>query len=143
MTECKKLFIDTAPFIYFIEKDENNPEYFCKVKNFLSRCYESNVIFATSTITKEEYFVHPYRTNNLDLINAFNSLVAALNVLVVPIDEEIAEYAAKIRATYASFKAMDALQLSAAKILNCDTFLTNDKQLKQFASINCITVAEI
>lgn len=25
MTDYKKAFVDTAPFIYFIEKDENNP----------------------------------------------------------------------------------------------------------------------
>lgn len=27
MTDFKKVFIDTAPFIYFIEKDGNNPYY--------------------------------------------------------------------------------------------------------------------
>jgi len=25
MTDYKKAFVDTAPFIYFIEKDENTP----------------------------------------------------------------------------------------------------------------------
>jgi hypothetical protein len=34
MTGYKKIFIDTAPFIYFIEKNEKNPEYFEKVKSF-------------------------------------------------------------------------------------------------------------
>lgn len=28
MTDYKKAFVDTAPFIYFIEKDENNPQYY-------------------------------------------------------------------------------------------------------------------
>lgn len=27
MIDCKKVFVDTAPFIYYIEKDENNPLY--------------------------------------------------------------------------------------------------------------------
>ena len=35
MTDYKKVFVDTAPFIYFIEKDENNPQYYDKVKKFL------------------------------------------------------------------------------------------------------------
>lgn len=35
MIDLKKVFIDTAPFIYYIEKDEDNPQYFAKVKNFL------------------------------------------------------------------------------------------------------------
>ena len=28
MTDYKKAFVDTAPFIYFIEEDENNPQYY-------------------------------------------------------------------------------------------------------------------
>lgn len=35
MTDFKKAFIDTAPFIYFIEKDDSNPLYYEKVKSFL------------------------------------------------------------------------------------------------------------
>lgn len=27
MIDYKKIFIDTAPFIYFIEKNEDNPKY--------------------------------------------------------------------------------------------------------------------
>ena len=34
MTDFKKAFVDTAPFIYFIEKDINNPQYYEKVKCF-------------------------------------------------------------------------------------------------------------
>gem|GEM_PF-4794209 len=34
MTDFKKVFVDTAPFIYFIEKDGNNPHYYKKVRNF-------------------------------------------------------------------------------------------------------------
>ncbi len=36
MTDYKKAFVDTAPFIYFIEKNENNPQYYDKVKKFFS-----------------------------------------------------------------------------------------------------------
>lgn len=35
MIDYEKVFVDTAPFIYFIEKDCNNPQYFEKVKAFL------------------------------------------------------------------------------------------------------------
>ena len=47
-----------------------------------------------------------------------------------------------IRAEYGYFKAMDALQLASACIHGCDLFLTNDKQLKQFKEIPCVTVEE-
>lgn len=35
MIDFKKVFVDTAPFIYFIEKDDNNPQYYEKVKKIL------------------------------------------------------------------------------------------------------------
>lgn len=38
---------------------------------------------------------------------------------------------------------MDALQLSIASMSKCDLFLTNDKQLKQFREIECLTVGEL
>lgn len=38
---------------------------------------------------------------------------------------------------------MDALQLAVACQSKCDLFLTNDKQLKQFKEITCITVDEL
>lgn len=34
MIDYNKSFVDTAPFIYFIEKDSNNPQYYEKVKGF-------------------------------------------------------------------------------------------------------------
>lgn len=40
MTGYKKVFLDTAPFIYFIEKNEENPLYFDKVKKFLMESYD-------------------------------------------------------------------------------------------------------
>ncbi len=38
---------------------------------------------------------------------------------------------------------MDALQLATACIMGCDLFLTNDKQLRQFKEIKCVTVGEL
>lgn len=55
MTDCRKVFVDTAPFIYYIEKDENNPLYFEKVKKFFRECYDNGIEFVSSVITVEEY----------------------------------------------------------------------------------------
>ena len=55
---------------------------------------------------------------------------------------DIARRAAEIRAEYRDFKAMDALQLAAAVHADCDVFLTNDKQLRQFRELKCVTVEE-
>lgn len=51
MTECKRVSIDTAPFIYFLEQ---NAQYFEKAKDFFLQCFENGIEMITSTITIEE-----------------------------------------------------------------------------------------
>ena len=61
---------------------------------------------------------------------------------MIAISAKIAETAAKIQAEYHDFKAMGSLQLAVAAETGCDVFLTNDKQLKQYKGMNCITLEE-
>lgn len=143
MIEYKKVFIDTAPFIYYIEGNVGNPEYSGKAKNFFKSSYEDGIRLITSVITIEEYKVFPYRNGKQELIDLFERLISTLNIEITNIDKIIAEKAAQIRAEYKNFKAMDALQLAAACIAGCDLFLTNDKQLRQFTEMKCITVDEL
>ena len=143
MTDYKKAFVDTAPFIYFIEKDANNPQYYDKVKKCFMNGYENNKEFVTSVITMEEYFVFPYRNNNHSLIEMFNRFVATMNMEMKEINQEIAQKASQIRADYKNFKAMDAIQLSTACIMGCDLFLTNDKQLKQVTELSIIYLSDL
>ena len=143
MTDFKKVFIDTAPFIYFIESDDNNLQYHEKVKDFFRYGYDNDKEFVTSVITMEEYFVFPYRNREYSFIDMFNRLVVTTNMEIVEIDQEIAKKAAQIRAEHKGFKAMDALQLAVDCLSKCDLFLTNDKQLRQFKEIICVTVEEL
>ena len=66
----------------------------------------------------------------------------AADIRVRNIDREAAETAARIRAKYQNFKAFDSLQLACAVGGECDLFLTNDKQLRQFADVRCATVVD-
>ena len=143
MTDFKKVFIYTAPFIYFIEKNEDNPQYYNKVKKFFDDAYYNDVDFVSSVITVEEYLVFPYKIHSQEYVDLFEKLIKTLEMDVVIIDEKTAKKAAEIRAEYKSFKAMDALQLAVASLSDCDLFLTNDKQLRQFKEIKCITVEEL
>ena len=143
MTDYKKVFIDTAPFIYYIEGSVGNPEYSGKAKDFFRSSYESGIKMITSVVTVEEYKVFPYRTGQRKYIVFFERLMDVLDINIVNIDKAIAEKVAQIRAEYKAFKAMDALQLAVASITGCDLFLTNDKQLRQFREIRCVTLEEL
>lgn len=139
MTECKKVFIDTALFIYCLEQ---NPDYFEKARDFFLYCHTNDIAMVTSTITLEEYCVYPYSRNLPEYIENFEEFVTSLEINVIDIDKRIAKQAAQVRAEFKDFKSMDALQIGAAIVSKCDLFITNDKQLRQEKTIKCITLDE-
>ena len=138
MTDSKKIFLDTAPIVYYLE---NNEIYCPRMKKFW-KIYE-DCDYITSAVTITEYLTYPYQQNNLKQINAFYDFIDGMDIEIKSINKVIAEKAAQIRAEYKFFKTMDALQLATACIAGCDLFLTNDKQLKQFKEIRCLTVEEV
>lgn len=140
MIEARRIYIDTAPYIYYLEK---NPQYRNKMKTFFMGSYNSDKEFVTSTITVEEYAIIPYRENNKKLLDAFDMLMEDTETDIIDITKPIAKKAAAIRAEYNKFRAMDALQLAAAVISDCDVFLTNDKQLRQFKELKVMTMDDL
>lgn len=138
MIDSKKIFLDTAPIVYYLE---NNELYYSNMKRFWKEYEDCD--FVTSAVTVTEYLTYPYQQNNLKLINSFYAFADGMDIEIRSIDKAIAEKAAQIRAENKFFKTMDALQLATACLSGCDLFLTNDKQLKQFKEINCITVEEL
>ena len=143
MTEFKKIFLDTSPVIYLLDKNVNE-SLKNKTQRVLSFLYDQtdDPKFLMSTITCEEYLVIPYRMNDKKAVDSLWYFISDINVIVQIIDMEIALKAAQIRAKYKFFKTMDAMQLATACVQGCDLFLTNDKQLTQFDEINCATIAE-
>ena len=140
MTDCKSVFLDTAPFIYLLDENER---YLKQMQSLFNHFTASGIRMVTSVITAEEYLVFPLRGNNIGKINVFFEFCSDCGIELVPISLDTAVKAAAIRAKYAHFKSMDALQLAAAVTMGCDVFLTNDKQLKQFDEINCYTIDEM
>ena len=139
MTEYKRIFLDTAPIIYFVEK---KPGFYEIMNDFLISNADAD--YFTSVITVAEYFPYPLQQpNREELLREFNEFIQQAEIAVINIDREIAMEAARIRAEYKSFKMMDALQLSAAAACGCDLFLTNDKQLRQFGKFPCLTLGEL
>lgn len=139
MNGYKRIFLDTSPLIYFLDENSafkpNMDKIFYEILNKGSK-------LITSAITVEEFLVYPYRKEDFSAIQSFHNFIKDKKISVLKIDVNISIEAAKIRAEYRHFKAMDALQLAAAICSGCDLFLTNDKQLKHFDKISCVTVEE-
>ena len=139
MKDFNKVFLDTAPIIYFLNADS---DFRPKMTQILSCLISSKCLMVTSVITCAEYLVHPYRHENISAVSAFWQFLAESDIRICDIDRNIAGKAAQIRAEYQSIKAFDSMQLACACYTNCDLFLTNDKQLRQFSEILCLTVEE-
>lgn len=140
MTEFKRVFVDTAPIIYYLE---NSSLYAETIKKFFAKCIEENIQIVTSAITVEEYLVFPYSGGKTEYIDNFKKFIRYMNMEIVDIDFRVAEKGAKVRGQYKNFKAMDALQIAAAVLSGCDMFFTNDKQLRQEKEIPCMTMDDL
>ena len=67
-----RICIDTAPFIYFIEKD---PKYLNIVRPIFAEIDAGNIEALTSTITLLEVLVHPFKTNNELLVEKYREIL--------------------------------------------------------------------
>ena len=134
MTDFKRVFIDTAPIIYFLE---NSSLYMELMETFFARCMKEHIQIVTSAL------VSPYRNGKMEYVDNFKRFIKYMDIEVVDIDSIIAERGAVIRGRYKSFKATDALQIATAIEKKCDMFFTNDKQLRQEKELPCMTIEDI
>ena len=135
MIAFRRVFLDTAPIIYYLERNE---EFYPIIKNFFLRY--SNAHYFTSAVTVAEYLTFPYRKGDNGAVDRFYKFLDEMYIDLLVIDKETANKAAKIRGQFYAFKTMDSIQLASACLAQCDLFLTNDRQLLQFQEIQCMTL---
>lgn len=135
--EYSRIFFDTAPIIYFVEQKE---KYFTHIKNFLKTNYLSE--YYISTISVAEYSLYPYLYDK-SLLSKYNQFIDIMGINVININKNIADKSAQIKSQYRYFKTADSLQLASAMIYNCDLFITNDKQLRQFSEVEILILDDL
>ncbi|MFK7933401.1 MAG: type II toxin-antitoxin system VapC family toxin [Saprospiraceae bacterium] len=136
----KTIFLDTAPLIYLIE---GVSPWFETIRPFFEASSRGEFITITSALTLQEVLVGPYKKQQTELaIRYKNVLTKAQNLTILPIDEQVAEQAAIIRAKY-NIKTPDSLQLATAIVHQSDYFLTNDEQLKRVTKTRVITLTDL
>ena len=64
-----------------------------------------------SQFSRLECRCHPLRAQNQPVLDAYDTFFGSAEVIVVPIDQRAIDVATEIRATHASFKSPDAIQL--------------------------------
>ncbi len=135
-----RLFLDTAPVIYYVEE---NAHYLPLVAAVFDRLDNGSLIAITSPVTLAECLVIPYRADQSELKHAFTDLLTGgSNTEFVPLGQEIAKQAAELRAKY-NLSLTDAFQVAAALTTGCDAFLTNDATLKRVTELDMLVLDEV
>lgn len=136
----KRIFLDTAPLIYFIE---GHSIYQDKLTKYFSSNDNGDFTFITSSITLLEVLVKPLKEGKHKLVAQYkNILLNATGVQIIEISNEIAEKAAQLRAKY-GLRTPDALQIATALTHHTDYFLTNDHRLAIISEIETVTLLDL
>ncbi|MEC4812719.1 MAG: PIN domain-containing protein [Scytonema sp. PMC 1069.18] len=133
-----RLFLDTAPVIYFVER---NPQFVDLVDPIFDRL-EADITAVVSGITLSECLVGAMRLGLVDLEQAFVDVLQQEEVVFVEINAAIAREAARIRVRY-NLQLPDALQVAAALMASCQAFLTNDAVFKRVTELRVLVVGEL
>lgn len=133
----KMISVDTALFIYFIEK---NPDYMVLVKPIFSGIADKYIEALTSTITLLEVLVLPLRLKNKALAEQYRDILLHTNGLTTyEVSHDVSELAAKLRGKH-DIRTPDAIQIATGVIYGADFFVTNDISLKKVDDISVIVL---
>jgi len=132
-----RVCMDTAPIIYFIEK---NPKYLGVLKPVFLEIDSGRIEAITSTITLLEVLVHPFRTKNDILAEKYRDILLYSGGLTTfEIFHEVSEMSSKLRAKY-SIRTPDAIQIAVGLLYRASKFLTNDSALKKVSDIDVLVL---
>lgn len=134
-----RVYLDTAPVIYTVEKI---PDYFQLLRPVWSQLQKGEIEFVSSELTLMESLVLPIRNSDNLLINAFETLLNLSQVQLVPISQIILKEAARLRGV-TNLKTPDAIHVATATTTNCTLFLTNDTRIRNIPELSIINLTEV
>jgi len=140
LEQINTVFIDTAPIIYYIEA---HPLFGSLAKEIIDASQSGILKSYSSVVTLAEVLPKPIQTGKKELAIKFAEFLRnGKNLGLIEISADIAEKAGKLRGQYPGFKALDAIQISAALTVGVDAFVTNDNKLKQLKEIKVLVLSD-
>jgi predicted nucleic acid-binding protein len=135
--ESGPVALDTQIFIYFIEEDGR---YLPLIKPLFEAIDAGDLLAVTSGLSLMEVLVVPYRLGNAALADRYESLLTRSRGLrFIEVDRPLLKAAAQLRATF-KLKPPDAIQVAAALVGNCTSFLTNDRRIRAVPGLKILQV---
>ncbi len=143
-----RLFLDTAPVIYFVEQ---NPNYQTIINAIFGYIAAGNLTVVTSSITLEECIKKPKEMGNQRLVQDFTDLIVnGQNTEFIVVNDTHKIDAATLQQAYNLPKprnnlpfSNDTLQFAVALHADCHAFLTNDKMLRRVHALSVLVVEDL
>ncbi|MBI5244251.1 MAG: PIN domain-containing protein [Elusimicrobia bacterium] len=133
------LCLDTSPIIYFIEA---SPAHLPILREVFSRIDKGAARGISSYITLLEVMVKPLKEGARDLALQYRDiLLHSRGLRLYPLEEELAEKAAQLRAKY-NLRTPDAIQMATAIRRGADVFITNDFRFRAVKEIDVIVLQD-
>lgn len=129
--------LDAQIFIYFIEEDGR---YLPLIKPLFEAIDRGDLAAITSGLSLMEVLVVPYRSGNAALADRYESLLThSRGLRFIEVDRQLLKAAAQLRATF-KLKPPDAIQVAAALVGECKSFLTNDRRIRPVSGLKILQV---
>ncbi len=136
----RRVALDTVGFIYFIEE---HPDYMPLVEPLFAAADNREREIVTSALTLLEVLVVPYRAGNRVLAERYEALLTrSRGVRLIEIDRPQLHAAALLRAQH-RVRTPDAIQLSAAMLHRCTSFVTNDRKLPGIPGLDIVQLGDL
>lgn len=119
------LLVDSAPIIYVLEGHARFAPHFVPL---FERHARGEVALAVTTVTIAEVLTGPLAAGEEALAKRYRAALETWQV--VDFDLDVAEAAARLRASY-RLKLPDAIQLASAIAINADALVTHGRDFSQ------------
>lgn len=131
----QRIALDSSILIYQLEA---NPKYIALTDVVFAWLALPRSHAVTSAITMTEVLVPPYRKFDQKLADNFYGLLSTYpNLEWIPVDLEIADLAARIRAQH-SLRTPDAVHAATAVQARATAFLTNDPVFERIRNFDTL-----
>lgn len=129
--------IDSAPIIYYLENHSKFAERFAP---FFEAAESGELEIAISAITLAEVLAGPLQHGNELLAAQYErALTAAAGWRVVPVNQQVAVQAARLRVIY-KLRLPDAIQVATAVVVGAHALITHDKAFARIKEMQVIGV---
>ena len=133
LAEGALLLLDSPPIIYVLE---DHPRLASRFRPLFDAQAAGRLRFAVTTIGIAEVLTGPFNASNDALARRYRAVLESWQI--VPLDFDIAESAARLRASL-RLKLPDAVQAASALAINAAALVTYDRDFSRVGALRVIS----